>query len=616
MKNNNFTFGSSRYWLLTLLLLMTFAWHASAQIVVDDCNTGEFTLVGPNSSSDNLSASGAIGGSRDVQIKNANSLGFMRLIATSGYILIDPNTSFGSFFTDTYDIGWGDNDFLGGSDLNLDASNHDRIVVSLVQAPSARGSITVRVNNTQDPDYSSASLQLNKAGNYTFLFSSFTGLDPSDIDGISIGFSDLNPDSSILVGSVIINGSPFDACPNDPNKLVPGACGCGTPDTDTDGDGTPNCNDLCPNDPNKTDPGACGCGTPDTDSDGDGTPNCNDLCPNDPTKTAPGDCGCGAGTDADGDGTPNCDDLCPNDPNKTDPGACGCGIPDTDSDGDGTPNCNDLCPNDSNKTDPGACGCGIPDTDSDGDGTPNCNDLCPNDPNSKSPGACGCGGAGADADGDGIANCDDNCPDTANSNQADSDCDGVGDVCDVCPGGDDSIDNNNDGRPDCKFPPAFNQIIAEWKCGTSKVYVCHRNSRGTRSTLCIRRTDLNSHLAHGDYLGPCGSTPCTGSLVGEDDSTRDLAVVAHNHATPGEALLFPNPAAGEAWLDLSAYEGINCIIRLTDVHGKLLRQFSITEAGHEPLRLDLSVLAAGMYFVQVRANGYAVETLKLTVERR
>lgn len=583
MEHNNFTFRSRRYWLLTLLLMMTFAWHALGQIVVDDCNTTEFILVGPNSSLDNLAASGAIGGSRDVQIKNANSSGFMRLIAASGYILIDPNTNFGSFYTDTYDIGWGDNDFLGGSDLNLDASNHDRIVVSLVQAPSARGSITVRVNNTQDPDYSSASLQLNKAGNYTFLFSSFTGLDPSDIDGISIGFSDLNPDSSILVGSVIINGSPFDACPNDPNKLAPGDCGCGTPDTDTDGDGTANCNDLCPNDPNKTAPGACGCGTPDTDSDGDGTPNCNDLCPNDPTKTTPGTCGCGAGTDADGDGTPNCDDLCPNDPNKTAPGACGCGTPDTDSDGDGTPNCNDLCPN---------------------------------DPTSIEPGNCGCGGAGADADGDGIANCDDNCPNTANSNQADADCDGVGDVCDVCPGGDDSIDNNNDGRPDCKYPPAYNKIIAEWKCGNNKVYVCHKNARGITNTLCINRRDIYAHLAHGDYLGPCGSTPCTGSLVGEDAGDRDLAVIEHNHALPGEATLFPNPAVAEAWLDLSAYEGISCTIRLTDVHGKLLRQFSITEAGHEPLRLDLSVLAAGMYFVQVRADGYAVETLKLAVERR
>ncbi len=584
MENKNFTFGSSRYWLLTLLLVMAFAWHTSAQIVVDDCNTGGFSITGPNTDLDNHPASGAIGGSRDVQIKNSNAFGTASLNTANGYINIDPNVSGGNFFTDTYDIGWGDNDVLGGSDLNLDASNHDRIVVSLVRAPWLYGDITVRINNAQDPDYSSASIKLNGNRNYTFLFSDFAGLDPADIDGISIGFSGVVPDTLIQIGSVIINGSPFDACPNDPNKLTPGSCGCGTPDTDSDGDGTPNCDDLCPNDPNKTAPDACGCGITDTDSDGDGTPNCNDLCPDDPTKTAPGTCGCGAGTDSDGDGTPNCDDLCPNDPNKTAPGACGCGTPDTDSDGDGTPNCNDGCPNDPNSIAP--------------------------------PGDCGCGGAGADSDGDGTPNCEDNCPNTANSSQADTDCDGVGDVCDVCPGGDDSIDNNGDGRPDCKYPPAFNKIIAEWKCGNNKVYVCHKNARGITNTLCINKKDIYAHLAHGDYLGPCGSTPCTGSLVGEDAGDRDLAVVEHNHAIPDEASLFPNPAAAEAWLDLSAYEGISCIVRLTDLHGKLLKQFSIAEAGHEPLRLDLSVLAAGMYFVQVRADGYAVETLKLAVEKR
>jgi hypothetical protein len=67
-----------------------------------------------------------------------------------------------------------------------------------------------------------------------------------------------------------------DGCPNDPNKIAPGQCGCGVPDTDSDGDGTANCNDGCPNDPNKTAPGLCGCGVADTDSDGDGTPDCND----------------------------------------------------------------------------------------------------------------------------------------------------------------------------------------------------------------------------------------------------------------------------------------------------------------------------------------------------
>ena len=88
----------------------------------------------------------------------------------------------------------------------------------------------------------------------------------------------------------------------------------------------PDCVDDCPDDPEKLDPGQCGCGVPDTDSDSDGTADCLDDCPDDPTKLDPGQCGCGAvDTDADSDGTADCVDLCPNDPQKIDPGACGCG---------------------------------------------------------------------------------------------------------------------------------------------------------------------------------------------------------------------------------------------------------------------------------------------------
>ncbi|HEY0978750.1 MAG TPA: HYR domain-containing protein [Flavobacteriales bacterium] len=136
----------------------------------------------------------------------------------------------------------------------------------------------------------------------------------------------------------------FDLCPNDPLKTVPGVCGCGTPDVsatwyadaDGDGSGDPSSTlpgytclptptgyvlvggDLCDNDPQKLVPGACGCGTADVattwyaDTDGDGVGDASnsqagftciqplghvaisgDLCDNDPLKLVPGLCGCG-----------------------------------------------------------------------------------------------------------------------------------------------------------------------------------------------------------------------------------------------------------------------------------------------------------------------------------
>lgn len=81
--------------------------------------------------------------------------------------------------------------------------------------------------------------------------------------------------------------------------------------------------------------------------------------------------------------------------------------------------------------------------------------------------------------------------------------------------------------------------------------------------------------------------------------------------------LFPNPAAQEAWLDLSASENLPCTVRLSDIRGVLLRQYPVAETSRAGLfRLDLSGLPAGLYWVQVQqVQGKAVQVLKLVVER-
>ncbi|MBB48557.1 MAG: hypothetical protein CMJ33_08445 [Phycisphaerae bacterium] len=66
---------------------------------------------------------------------------------------------------------------------------------------------------------------------------------------------------------------------------------------DTDGDGYQNCVDICPDDPEKIQPGLCGCGVAETDTDGDDLPDCVDPCPLGHTSN-----------DDDNDGIPNlCD---------------------------------------------------------------------------------------------------------------------------------------------------------------------------------------------------------------------------------------------------------------------------------------------------------------------
>ena len=243
----------------------------------------------------------------------------------------------------------------------------------------------------------------------------------------------------IVTHDVTVTGEVVDNCPDDPDKIEPGVCGCGVPDTDTDTDGTPDCIDNCPDDINKTEPGICGCGVADTDTDLDGTADCNDGCPADENKTAPGDCGCGeVDTDTDSDGTADCIDECPDDPDKIAAGTCGCGVADTDTDSDGTPDCNDNCPDDPDKTEPGTCGCGVSDADTDGDGTLDCEDACPDDGDKTEPGICGCGTPDIDTDSDGTLDCNDNCPDDPDKTEPGT-----------CGCGVEDTDTDTDGTPDC-----------------------------------------------------------------------------------------------------------------------------------------------------------------------
>ncbi|MBX2984279.1 MAG: T9SS type A sorting domain-containing protein [Flavobacteriales bacterium] len=146
-----------------------------------------------------------------------------------------------------------------------------------------------------DPVTGTVDLDASTAGTYTVTYSidanggcaMFTTTAEIVVEEPTVWYADLDgdgvgSDADAVVaceqpsGYVATSG---DACPDDPNKLEPGACGCGIPDTDTDGDGTADCIDGCPTDPNKIAPGACGCGIPDIDSDGDGIADCIDSCP-------------------------------------------------------------------------------------------------------------------------------------------------------------------------------------------------------------------------------------------------------------------------------------------------------------------------------------------------
>ncbi|MBK6754074.1 MAG: T9SS type A sorting domain-containing protein [Flavobacteriales bacterium] len=174
-----------------------------------------------------------------------------------------------------------------------------------------------------------------------------------------------------------------DGCPNDPNKIAPGQCGCGIADTDSDNDGIANCNDDCPNlageqgdpcdDGNAgTGPDTIGanclCSGPPVGTDCEGVPGgpavpgtaCDDLSACTTNDLYDANCNC-VGTPVDPNDnnactTDSCDPILgvintPIDPNDGDPCTLDTCDPITgvsnviqDADGDGTCDANDLCP--------------------------------------------------------------------------------------------------------------------------------------------------------------------------------------------------------------------------------------------------------------------------------
>jgi len=77
--------------------------------------------------------------------------------------------------------------------------------------------------------------------------------------------------------------------------------------------------------------------------------------------------------------------------------------------------------------------------DLDLDGNAGCDDLCPEDPDKTEPGECGCGVSDVDSDGDTVPDC-----------------------FDICPGGDDFLDEDNDGVPDECAHPFTIPTVSEW----------------------------------------------------------------------------------------------------------------------------------------------------------
>ncbi|MBK7302591.1 MAG: T9SS type A sorting domain-containing protein [Saprospiraceae bacterium] len=195
----------------------------------------------------------------------------------------------------------------------------------------------------------------------------------------------------------------------------------------------------------------------------------------------------------------------------------------------------------------------------------------------------------------------------------DSDCDKVGDACDVCPNGDDSVDNNGDGLPDCKYPPTFANILSSWKCGTipQRVYVASIASNGQCTRRCVLYTTYLRDKGPNLHLGPCKACGegFTNGDSGEEvveyiyDEQEDTQVALSKPKGEYDFILVPNPNEGEFEIqfDQPVDQGT---VKVINMLGQEVWSFEIKELTHliKVSEQAFKFHTSGMYRVMLLSN--------------
>jgi hypothetical protein len=220
-----------------------------------------------------------------------------------------------------------------------------------------------------------------------------------------------------------------------------------------------------------------------------------------------------------------------------------------------------------------------PDPDNDGDGFPASTDCNDNDPTTNTTIT-----YYVDSDGDGFGTTPvDFCSSTAPNGYAtvDGDCDDT--EAQANPGLDeipfDTIDNDCDGEIDENDnPPVVYEYCDDQQ---NKVLICHNGK-----TKCVSINAIDAHLAHGDYLGSCGSN---GRQVDAD--------VTDEKSGQYDLVSWPNPTN-----DLFNIKAITpnyddkVSIQAFDINGRLVHSNLIN--GNEDYQFG-NDLQTGVYFIKV-----------------
>lgn len=153
--------------------------------------------------------------------------------------------------------------------------------------------------------------------------------------------------------------------------------------------------------------------------------------------------------------------------------------------------------------------------------------------------------------------------------------------------------------------------VIDVRCGNNneKVVVCHKGKE-----ICVDVDDVADHLAHGDQLGSCGTTFCSGGSSLTKRSGDQLNLEPVTASFPGtEIALFPNPAGETVTLRMNAAAAVTAQFEIVDLAGKILKaeKRELSE-GFNEINLDIHSLPKGLHFIRYTDTNNKVSIIKMS----
>ena len=84
---------------------------------------------------------------------------------------------------------------------------------------------------------------------------------------------------------------------------------------------------------------------------------------------------------------------------------------------------------------------------------------------------------------------------------------------------------------------------------------------------------------------------------------------------PHEIGLFPNPAENEIFVNATEFEGMKAQISISSATGQVLQQMQLDAIPGTAIRLPVSELKEGLYFMNIEVEGFRAVTKRFVVAR-